>query len=90
MISEGRVTNAGCSDNAVVRKETAKIGAVTLMFDNPETESEWNSDNLQRNITLTTRYLFFASLFQGCRHFCICFGMALLTFFLNIRHILLE
>lgn len=49
----------------LLRTERARIGGFTLMFEDHEMEKKWNMAHLKRNVGITTRYLFVATLFQG-------------------------
>jgi hypothetical protein len=48
-----------------LKQEVADIRGFTLMFENESMEMKWNLTHLERQIGITTRYLFAASFFQG-------------------------
>ena len=45
--------------------ETADIGGFTLIFQNPETEQQWQTTNLFRKMAMTQRFLAMSVIFQG-------------------------
>ena len=48
-----------------LKQEIADIRGFTLMFDNEAMEAKWNRQYMNRHISITTRYLFAATVFQG-------------------------
>lgn len=52
-------------DKKDFKVEQEGIRPFSLMFDDVETEKQWNQANLARHIGLTSRYLFVAACFQG-------------------------
>lgn len=48
-----------------LKQETADMRGFTLMFEDTNMELKWNMAHLDRHIAITTRYLFWASFFQG-------------------------
>ena len=48
-----------------LKQETADIRGFTLMFGNEAMEAKWNRQYMNRHISITTRYLFAATVFQG-------------------------
>ena len=53
------------NDDKKLKFSTAKIRALTLLFENTELEDRWNVSHKRRLKALSTRYLFLSGLFQG-------------------------
>lgn len=52
-------------DKKDLRNEISEIGYFTLFFSDPLMEERWNRAHLKRHISITTRFLFIAAVFQG-------------------------
>ena len=60
-----RASKVEINDKKDFKIEQAEIRPFTLVFDDPETEQQWNQAHLSRHIGLTSRYLLLAACFQG-------------------------
>jgi hypothetical protein len=53
------------SNKKEIRQETADIRGFTLMFDDADMETKWHLSHLDRQRSITSRYLLCATVFQG-------------------------
>lgn len=53
------------NDKKDLRNEIKEIGVFTLFFSDSHVEARWNRLHLKRHLSITTRFLFVAALFQG-------------------------
>ena len=66
MIGEGAEENVVLIwQSKALRFDTAKIRALSLLFENKALEDRWDSSHKSRLQAMTVRYLFASGLFQG-------------------------